>query len=104
MADPLGERARDRSRSRDAVILRANGRLEQAEWLYRSLCPPYTWYGFHTARAALELADMLRGRDEREEAVRFYQMAERLWERGEPGVVGSWLARVRDGLRALGAG
>jgi tRNA A-37 threonylcarbamoyl transferase component Bud32/tetratricopeptide (TPR) repeat protein len=87
-----------------AEILRANGRLEQAEWLYRSLCPPYTWYGFHTARASLELADMLRSRGEREEAIRFYQMAERLWERGEPEVVGSWLARVRDGLRALGAG
>ncbi len=86
-----------------AEILRANNRLEQAEWLYRSLCPPYTWFGFHTARAALELGDILRERGEREEAVRFYQMAERLWEHGEPAVVGSWLARSRDGLRALGA-
>ncbi len=86
-----------------AEILRQNRRTEQAEWLYRSLCPPHTWYGFYTARAALELGDILRSRGEREEAVRFYLTAERLWELGEPQVVAPWLDRARDGLRALGA-
>ena len=59
--------------------------------------------GFYTARAAYEAGEIAQASGRREEAVRYYQAAERLWEGGEPAVVGAWLDRVRVGLAQSGA-
>ncbi len=84
-----------------AEILRTEGAVEQAEWLFRSMVPPYGWLGFYTARSSYELALIEEERGNREEALRHYSRAARLWERGEPEVVGRWLEAARDGLRRL---
>jgi tetratricopeptide (TPR) repeat protein len=84
-----------------AEILRARGAVQQAEPLYRSLTPPHTWYAYYTARAGLELGQLEEARGNRAEALRYYLMANRLWERGDPEVVAPWLARAREGLQRL---
>ncbi|MGD2216818.1 MAG: hypothetical protein PVJ64_08675 [Gemmatimonadales bacterium] len=84
-----------------AEVLAARGDTDRAAWLFRSFNPPYTWIGFYTARASLEVGLIEEARRNYDEAVRFYLMAARLWERGEPEVVGPWLARAEDGLRRL---
>ena len=85
-----------------AEVLRERGSTSEAEALYRSFTPPHSWYGFYTARAGLELGQIQEARGNRDEAVRYYLQAMRLWEHGEPQVVGTWLARAREGLRRLG--
>ncbi|MDH3456665.1 MAG: hypothetical protein OER90_07450, partial [Gemmatimonadota bacterium] len=85
-----------------AEILRAGGSVDSAAALYRSLSPPHTWIGFYTARSAFELGEIARARGDRDEAARQYRIAERLWELGEPDVVGPWLDRTRAGQRLLG--
>jgi tRNA A-37 threonylcarbamoyl transferase component Bud32/tetratricopeptide (TPR) repeat protein len=87
-----------------AQILRETGASDQAAALFRSFAPPHTWMGFFTARAAYEVAEIALAEGRDDEAIRYFQMAERLWELGEPEVVGPWLARVRDGLAQLRAG
>ncbi len=87
-----------------AQILRRAGASERAAALFRSFAPPHTWIGFYTARGAIEAAELAEADGRREEAVYYYRMAERLWEAGEPAIVGPWLTRVRDGLTRLGAG
>jgi len=87
-----------------AAILRAQGATEHAAELFQSLGEPHTWMGFFTPRAALELGEIREREGRREEAIRCYREAERLWNLGEPAVVEPWLARVRDGLARLGAG
>ncbi len=87
-----------------AAILRAQGAADRAAGLFQSFGEPHTWTGFFTARAALELAEVREQEGRRDEAIRHYQAAARLWSLGEPAVVGPWLARVRDGLARLGAG
>jgi hypothetical protein len=87
-----------------AQILRQAGTSDRAAALFRSFTPPHTWIGFYTARGAIEAAEIAEAEGRREEAVFYYRMAERLWEAGEPAIVGPWLARVRDGLSRLGAG
>ncbi|MEE9132340.1 MAG: hypothetical protein V3U13_02150, partial [Gemmatimonadota bacterium] len=84
-----------------AEIFRAQGAVEQAEWFYRSLVPPYGWLGFYTARSSFELGRIEEARGNREEALDHYLRAVRLWERGEPEVVGQWLARAQEGLSRL---
>ncbi|UCC73827.1 MAG: hypothetical protein JSV86_04500 [Gemmatimonadota bacterium] len=69
--------------------------------LYRSLAPPHSWYAYYTARAGLELGRIEELRGNSEEALRFYLMATRLWEHGEPDVVGRFLDRAREGLDRL---
>jgi tetratricopeptide (TPR) repeat protein len=91
-------------RFRLAEILRAQGEDYRAAGLFQSFQAPHTWMGFFTARAALELAEIREAQGLREEAIRHYQTAERLWQLGEPEIVGPWLARVRDGLARLQAG
>ena len=85
-------------------ILRQAGASDRAAALFRSFAPPHTWIGFYTARGAIEAAEIAEAEGHREEAVFYYRMAERLWEAGEPAIVGPWLTRVRDGLARLGAG
>ncbi len=85
-----------------AEILRARGATRRAERLYRSLGPPHTWYAFYTARAGFELGRIEEARGNAEAAARHYLRAARLWERGDPEVVGPWLARAREGLERLG--
>jgi tetratricopeptide (TPR) repeat protein len=87
-----------------AQILRQAGASDRAAALFRSFTPPHTWIGFYTARGAIEAAEIAEAEGNREEAVFYYRMAERLWEAGEPAIVGPWLTRVRDGLSRLGAG
>ena len=87
-----------------AAILRAQGAADRAAALFQSFGEPHTWTGFFTARAALELGEVREQEGRRDEAIRHYQAAERLWSLGDPAVVGPWLARVRDGLARLGAG
>ncbi len=84
-----------------AQILLARGATERAAWLYRSFTPPHTWIGFYTARASFEIAQIEEERGNLAEARRHYLIAARLWEQGEPNVVGDWLARTREGLRRL---
>ncbi|MFQ5750627.1 MAG: protein kinase, partial [bacterium] len=81
-----------------AEILYANGTIEQAASLYRSLCPPHTWMGFYTARAAFELGRIEENRDHKDEARRYYLLAANLWEQGDSAVVGSWYRHAQDGL------
>jgi tetratricopeptide (TPR) repeat protein len=84
-----------------AGIQRARGAISRAERLYRSLGPPHTWYAFYTARAGFELGRIEEARGNRDAAVRHYLTATRLWERGDPEIVGQWLARAREGLGRL---
>jgi hypothetical protein len=70
--------------------------------LYRSFIPPHSWSAFYTARSSFELAQIEEARGNREEALNHYLRAVRLWERGEPEVIGEWLARTQEGMRRLG--
>jgi serine/threonine-protein kinase len=85
-----------------AEILRAAGAVDSAAALYRSLAPPHGWIGFYSARAAFESGEIARAQGESAEAARYYRLAERLWELGEPHVVGPWLERTRAGQRLVG--
>ena len=82
-------------------ISRAQGAVEQAEWFYRSLVPPYGWLGFYTARSSFELGQIEEGRGNVDEATKHYLTAIRLWEWGDANVVGQWLARAQEGLSRL---
>ena len=84
-----------------AEVLDAQGMEEQAEWLYRSFVPPYGWVSFFTPRASYELGRIEETRGNRAEALDHYLRAVRLWERGDPDVVGQWLARAQEGLSRL---
>ena len=84
-----------------AELHRAQGMTERAEWLYRSFVPPYGWLGFYTARSSFELGRIEETRGNRAEALKHYLRALRLWERGDPGVVGDWLARTQEGIERL---
>lgn len=84
-----------------AQILLARGDLEHAARLFRSFVAPHTWIGFYTARASLELGIIEEERGNTARAARHYLTAARLWERGEPEVVGFWLNRAQTGLRRL---
>jgi tRNA A-37 threonylcarbamoyl transferase component Bud32 len=79
-----------------ATLLRAAGKSDSATALFRSLVMPTTWMGFYTARASLELGELLESRD-RATALRHYLTAVRLWEHGEP-VVATYLDRAKRGL------
>jgi len=87
-----------------AQLLQATGSADSAAMLYQSLAPPHTWMGFVSARAAFELAEIARSRGETRQASYYYRIAERLWELGDPSVVGDWLDRVRRAERRLGVG
>ena len=84
-----------------AQVFRARGATERAEWLYRSFVPPHSWVGFYTPRASFELGRIEEARGHSKEALDHYLRAMRLWERGEPEVVGRWLARTREALNRL---
>lgn len=84
-----------------AEVLRARGKTERAAALYRSLRPPHGWSAFYTARASLELGRIEESRGERQAARRDYLTASRLWQHGDPGVVGPWLEQARDGIERL---
>jgi tetratricopeptide (TPR) repeat protein len=85
-----------------AEIYRSRGETERAEWLYRSFIPPHGWVGFYAPRASFELGRIEEERGNREEALKHYLRAVRLWERGDPEVVGRWLARAQEALARLG--
>ncbi len=84
-----------------AGILRERGKTDQAAPFYRSLTPPQSWYAFNTARSSLELGRIEEERGDIEEALRYYLAAVRLWEFGDPDVVGLWLDQAREGLARL---
>jgi tetratricopeptide (TPR) repeat protein len=84
-----------------AEVLDAQGMEEQAEWLYRSFAPPYGWISFFTPRASYELGRIEENRGNLEDAADHYLRAIRLWERGDPEVVGQWLARAQEGLSRM---
>jgi tetratricopeptide (TPR) repeat protein len=85
-----------------AEVLRAKGAPAQAEWYYRSLIPPHGWAAPFVARSSFELGQIEEARGNRDEAFRHYLRALRLWELGEPDVVGEWLVRTQEGMRRLG--
>lgn len=87
-----------------AELRRARDATDSALSLYRSLCPPYTWLGFYTARSALEAAQLLETGGEYEEARHYYEMAVRFWEGGDREIVGELLGEARAGLQRLGDG
>ena len=85
-----------------ATLLRADGKLDSAATLFRSLVPPTTWLGFYTARASLELGELSEARNDRVLAERSFLTALRLWERGDS-VVAPFRERARRGaLRSRG--
>jgi tetratricopeptide (TPR) repeat protein len=84
-----------------AEVLREQGADDQAEWYYRSFTPPHGWLGFYTARASFELGRITEARADRREAMTHYLRAARLWEHGEPEVVGAWLGRAQEGIARL---
>ena len=77
-------------------LLRAAGQTDSATVLFRSLVMPTTWMGFYTARASLELGELLEGRD-RSAATRHFLTAFRLWEHGDS-LVATYLDRARRGV------
>lgn len=84
-----------------AQLLSARGDVEPAARLFRSFVQPHTWIGFYTARASLELGIIEEGRGNIDRAARHYLTATRLWEHGDPEVVGFWLNRAQSGLSRL---
>lgn len=87
-----------------AELRRARGASDSALSLYRSLCPPYTWLGFYTARSSLEAAKLLEAGGQRDQARHHYEMAARFWEGGDDAVVGELLGEARAGLERLASG
>lgn len=87
-----------------AELRRARGAADPALRLYLSLCPPYTWMGFYSARSLLEAANLFEARRDDAEAEDRYRMAIRFWEGGDEEVVGPWLEEARAGLERLTGG
>jgi tetratricopeptide (TPR) repeat protein len=83
-----------------AELLESAGRTDSAAVLFRSLVPPTTWMGFYTARASLELGEILEARGDRTEALRHYLTAQRAWERGDASIA-ALRERARKGLDRL---
>ena len=83
-----------------AMLLKATGDERSAEPLFRSMVPPTTWFGFYTARAALELGDLEAKRGDSQAAARHYSMALRLWERGGREAE-TWRAQAEARIAAL---
>jgi tetratricopeptide (TPR) repeat protein len=73
-------------------------------WLIHSnnASPGWSEYSlrFHLAEV-LDAGRIEETRGNREEALQHYLRAVRLWERGDPEVVGQWLARAQEGLSRL---
>lgn len=84
-----------------AQLLQEGGATEEAESLYRSFNSPHSWTGFYTARSSFELGQILEARREPEAASRYFLIAARLWELGDPEIVGDWLSQTRQRLEAL---
>jgi hypothetical protein len=83
-----------------AMLLKATGDERAAEPLFRSMVPPTSWFGFYTARSALELGDFAAKRGDSQSAARHYSMALRLWERGGQEAAG-WRAQAETRLGSL---
>ena len=82
-------------------LLRAAGQTDSASAMFRSLVMPTTWMGFYTARASLELGELLEGRD-RAAATRHFVTAFRLWEHGDPAVT-TYFDRAKRGVERGGS-
>ena len=83
-----------------AEVLRARGKIDEAEALYGSLGPPYNWAAFYTARSSLELGNFAESRGDLAEAVLRYGYALALWERGDE-EVSEWRRRAQEALERV---
>jgi serine/threonine-protein kinase len=84
-----------------AGLLRAAGRADSAQALFRSLVPPTSWSGFYTPLAALALGEMAAESGDRARAVEYLRIADAHWRRGGSEVA-AWLTRTRESLERLG--
>ena len=83
-----------------ASLLRAAGKTDSAVALFRSLVMPTTWMGFYTARASLELGELMEHAGDRPAAHTHYVIASQLWESGDKSVA-DLRERARRGVAGL---
>jgi tRNA A-37 threonylcarbamoyl transferase component Bud32/tetratricopeptide (TPR) repeat protein len=83
-----------------AEVLRARGKINEAEPLYRSFVPPHNWAAFYTARSSLELGDFAERRGAFAEAALRYGDALALWERGDE-EVSEWRRLAEEALQRV---
>ena len=83
-----------------AEVLRARGKINEAEALYRSFGPPHNWAAFYTARSSLVLGDFAERRGDLAEAALRYGYALALWERGDE-AVGEWRRLAQEALQRV---
>ncbi|MGQ0649851.1 MAG: BTAD domain-containing putative transcriptional regulator [Gemmatimonadaceae bacterium] len=83
-----------------AQLLRASGKRDSAEAIFRSLVPPTTWVGYYTALASLELGDLFTQRGAHADAAKSYAVALRHWSPGGREVA-ALRDRASDGLRRV---
>jgi len=84
-----------------ALLLRSEAKSDSAMVLFQSLVPPTTWMGFYSARASLELAELLEARGDREQAARHFLTAMRVWERADRALA-ALRERARRGVEGRG--
>jgi len=84
-----------------ALLLRSEAQSDSAMVLFQSLVPPTTWMGFYSARASLELAELLEARGDREQAARHFLTAMRVWERADR-ALSALRERARRGVLGRG--
>ena len=90
-------------RFRLAESLISQGLADSAAAIFRSLTPPTSWIGGHTARALFRLGEIAERRNDRRAAARYFDQALQLWELGGP-EVGEWRSRAEAGVRRNSAG
>ncbi|MCH7474070.1 MAG: protein kinase [Gemmatimonadetes bacterium] len=83
-----------------AEVLRARGKINEAEALYRSFGPPHNWAAFYTARSSLVLGDFAERRGDLAEAALRYGYALALWERGDE-AVREWRRLAQEALQRV---
>lgn len=79
-----------------ASLQKATGDDDAALWLFRSLVPPTSWFGFLSARAWLELGNLAEDDGDLAAARHHYQRALALWEDAE-GPMEPWRDQARRG-------
>jgi hypothetical protein len=81
------------------LLLRRDGRPDEATAVLSSLVPPTTWLGFVTARASYELGDLAAARGDARSAAFHFRRALAFWDGGGP-AVSDWTGKARAGLVA----
>ena len=83
-----------------AEVLRARGKINEAEALYRSFGPPHNWAAFYTARSSLEVGALAERRGDLAEAALRYGYALALWEHGDE-AVSEWRRLAQEALQRV---